>query len=50
MAISAVEGLSAVRQILENIIFLEEVFADRSEDEIPDVPLLELAKSFHLKD
>jgi len=35
-------------KIFENIIFIEEIFADRTEEEIPDVPLLELARSFEL--
>jgi len=39
---------SMAEKIFENIIFIEEVFADRTEEEIPDVPMLELAKSFEL--
>jgi hypothetical protein len=39
---------SMAERILENIIFIEEVFADRSEGEVPDVPVIELAKSFEL--
>lgn len=49
MARSSCEGSSNAQQIFENIIFLEEVFAGRAEREIPDVPILELAKSFELK-
>ena len=35
-------------RIFENILFLEEVFGDKEDAEIPDVPVLELAKSFDL--
>jgi hypothetical protein len=35
-------------RIFENILFLEEVFGDKDAAEIPDVPILELAKSFEL--
>ena len=35
-------------KIFENILFLEEVFGDKEDAEIPDVPVLELAKSFEL--
>jgi len=38
-----------VERILENIIFLEEVFGSRADEEIPDIPILELANSFELK-
>jgi len=40
---------SGIRKILENIIFLADVFAEMTDEEIPDVPFLELAKSFDLK-
>jgi hypothetical protein len=33
-------------RIFENIIFLEEVFGDKADADIPDVPVLELAKCF----
>jgi hypothetical protein len=36
-------------RVFDNIIFIAEVFADREEEEIPDVPLLELARSFELR-
>jgi hypothetical protein len=36
------------RRIFENILFLEEVFGDKADADIPDVPILELAKSFDL--
>jgi hypothetical protein len=35
-------------RIFENILFLEEVFGDKADAEIPDVPVLELAKCFEL--
>ena len=35
-------------RIFENILFLEEVFGDKDDAEIPDVPVLELAKCFEL--
>lgn len=36
-------------RVFDNLIFIAEVFADREEEEIPDVPLLELARSFELR-
>jgi len=38
-----------VQKIFDNIIFLEEVFDGRADEELPDVPFLELARSFELK-
>lgn len=35
-------------RIFENILFLEEVFGDKADAEIPDVPVLELARCFEL--
>lgn len=35
-------------KIFENILFLEEVFGDKADADIPDVPVLELAKCFEL--
>ena len=35
-------------RILENILFLAEVFGDRSNGDIPNVPFIELARSFEL--
>ena len=32
----------------ENIIFLAEVFTEKSDPEVPNVPILELARSFEL--
>jgi len=36
-------------KVFDNLIFIAEVFADRKGEEIPDVPLLELARSFELR-
>jgi hypothetical protein len=46
----ASEVVSLTRRILENILFLESVFALSADEEIPDVPFLELARSFQLKE
>lgn len=35
-------------KIFENILFLEEVFGNKPDSDIPDVPVLELAKCFEL--
>jgi hypothetical protein len=35
-------------KIFDNILFLEEVFGDRANNEIPKVPVLELARCFDL--
>ena len=48
MAKKSGEAVMAVR-VLDNIIFIAEIFADREDEEIPDVPMLELARSFELK-
>jgi hypothetical protein len=36
-------------KIFENIIFLEEVFGDRPEPDIPKLPVLEMAQCFDLE-
>jgi len=33
---------------LENILFLAEVFSEKTDYEVPDVPILELARNFEL--
>ena len=38
-----------LKRVLDNIIFLEQVFQDRTSDELPDVPFLDLARSFELR-
>jgi len=40
---------SATGKIFENILFLAEVFGDKGEREIPNVPVLELARCFEVK-
>jgi hypothetical protein len=40
---------SLAEKVFDNLIFIAEVFADREEEEIPDVPMLELARSFELR-
>ncbi len=49
MAQRCLSELFLAGRVFENIIFIAEVFADREDEEIPDVPMLELAKSFELK-
>ena len=49
MAQSAAEVVSITKRIFENILFLEQIFESRADEEIPDVPFLELARSFQLK-
>jgi hypothetical protein len=39
---------TTAERIFENILFLEEVFGDKDNADIPDVPVLELAKCFDL--
>jgi len=39
---------SATGKIFENILFLAEVFGDKSSGEIPNVPVLEMARCFEL--
>ena len=35
-------------KILENVMFLAEVFGDQKEQDIPKIPVLEMAKCFDL--
>jgi hypothetical protein len=49
MAKPVSEVVSITKRIFENILFLEEVFESSANEEIPDVPFLELARSFQLK-
>ena len=39
---------TTAERIFENILFLEEVFGDKADTDIPDIPVLELAKCFDL--
>lgn len=43
------EASSTAQRIFENIIFLEEVFISKPDEEIPDIHFLELARSLELK-
>jgi hypothetical protein len=43
------ERVPLAEKVFDNLIFIAEVFADREQAEIPDVPMLELARSFELR-
>lgn len=43
-----VRGKTATGKIFENILFLAEVFGDNAAKDIPDIPVLELARCFEL--
>lgn len=43
------QAKSATAKIFENILFLEEVFADQPEGDIPALPVLEMAQCFDLE-
>jgi hypothetical protein len=49
MATILLRQQSGFQKILENIIFLEDVFGEKTDEEMPDVPFLELARSFELQ-
>ena len=49
MAQPVAEVVSITKRIFENILFLEQIFESSADEEIPDVPFLELARSFQLK-
>jgi len=38
-----------LQQIFENLVFLEKVFSDSEDEEISNIPFLELARSFELR-
>jgi hypothetical protein len=38
-----------LQQIFENLVFLEKVFSDSEDEEISNLPFLELARSFELR-
>jgi hypothetical protein len=40
---------SVTGKIFDNIIFLEEVFGDQADGDIPKIPVLEMAKCFDLE-
>lgn len=39
---------TATEKILENILFLAEVFGDQEDKDIPKIPILEMAQCFEL--
>ena len=43
-----VRGKTMTGKIFENILFLAEVFGDNADKDIPDIPVLELARCFEL--
>ncbi len=43
-----VQQKSVTAKILDNILFLAEVFGDRDDRDIPKIPVLEMAKCFDL--
>lgn len=43
-----VRGNSSAGKIFDNILFLAEVFGDRPNEDIPPLPVLEMAKCFEL--
>jgi len=40
---------NSIRKILDNILFLEEVFGDQADGDIPRLPVLEMAHCFDLE-
>lgn len=50
MSYRAKATASVGQRILENMAFIGEVFHGYSSEELPDVPFLELARSFELDD
>jgi len=40
---------SMTGKILDNVVFLAEVFGDRDDQDIPKIPVLEMAKCFELE-
>ena len=45
---SRIEKRSVTDKILENILFLAEVFGDQEDKNIPKIPVLEMAQCFEL--
>lgn len=41
-------GDTTASKIFENIIFLAEVFGDKADEDIPKIPVLEMAQCFDL--
>ena len=42
-------GKDMIGKILDNILFLEEVFGDQADGDIPKLPVLEMARCFDLE-
>jgi len=40
---------NSIGKILDNILFLEEVFGDQADRDIPKLPVLEMARCFDLE-
>ena len=38
-----------IGKILDNILFLEEMFGDQADKDIPKIPVLEMARCFELR-
>ena len=48
-AISRARAENSMHKILDNILFLEEVFGDKADGDIPKLPVLEMARCFELE-
>ncbi len=46
---SQTRGKSMIGKIFDNILFLEEVFGDQADGDIPKLPVLEMARCFDLE-
>jgi len=46
---SAAQPKSLLAKILDNILFLEEVFGEQADRDIPTLPVLEMARCFDLE-
>ena len=46
---SRAHAKSLMSKILDNIIFLEEVFGEEADRDIPKIPVLEMARCFELE-
>jgi len=48
IAMASVRRQTTTGKILDNVVFLAEVFGDREDQDIPKIPVLEMAKCFDL--
>ena len=46
---SKVRAKNLMGKILDNVLFLEEVFGDQADGDIPKLPVLEMARCFELE-